>query len=115
MEKLLQQADQTNSSNERYRLLQKAVELGEQMKLQTGHQARLYDMAANAAYQIEEHKRAEQYFMLAINRYVNSGVDPNSLTIIEISLKLSNIFKHEKQFDKAYRYENSFFEFLTRK
>ena len=111
MEKLLQQADQTNSSNERYRLLQKAVELGEQMKLQTGHQARLYDMAANAAYQIEEHKRAEQYFMLAINRYVNSGVDPNSLTIIEISLKLSNIFKHEKQFDKAYRYENSSLNF----
>ena len=115
MEKLLQQADQTNSSSERYRLLQKAVELGEKMELQIGHQARLYDMAANAAYQIEENKRAEQYFMLAINRWVRSGVDPNSPTIIEISLKLSNIFKHEKQMDKAYRYENYLFCFLTKK
>jgi len=102
LESLLRQADQTNSTQERYQLLVKAVELCERMELEIGHQARLYDMAANAAYQIEHNERAEQYFMLAINRWVRSGVEPNSPMIIEISLKLSNIFKQNKQMDKAY-------------
>ena len=51
----------------------------------------------------KDNKRAEQYFLLAINRWVRSGVEPTSPPIIEISLKLSNIFKAQKEMDKAYR------------
>ena len=53
LSKYLKEADQTKSLAERYRLLKLAVELGEKMELQIGHQGRLYDMAANAAYQCE--------------------------------------------------------------
>ena len=53
LSKYLKEADQTKSIAERYRLLKMAVELGEKMELQIGHQGRLYDMAANAAYQCE--------------------------------------------------------------
>ena len=53
LSKYLKEADQTKSLAERYRLLKMAVELGEKMELQIGHQGRLYDMAANAAYQCE--------------------------------------------------------------
>ena len=90
---MLQKADNAPSSNLQLKYLQEAVELGEKLELQAGHLATLYGMTANVSYNAEKNDLAEKYFLICINRYVNSGGAPESPTIVEISLKLSNIYK----------------------
>ena len=74
LENILRKADQTNDKNSRAKLLQEAVETAEALELPMGHQGRLYDMAATAHMAASHFERAEKYFLIAINRWVQSGV-----------------------------------------
>ena len=74
LENILRKADQTNDKNSRAKLLQEAVETAEVLELPMGHQGRLYEMAATAHMAASHFERAEKYFLIAINRWVQSGV-----------------------------------------
>jgi hypothetical protein len=75
---VLKKADEAETKEQRARLMNKAVELGEEMNLPMGHQGRLYEMTAAAHFESEHFKTAEKYYLMAINRWVQSGVEPAS-------------------------------------
>merc|ERR1712130_855645 len=58
-------------------------------------------MSARAHVAAELWDDAEKYFLIAINRLVQSGIEPNSPQIIHISLQLSSIFNQKKEYAKA--------------
>jgi len=101
LENLLRKADQSADHNSRATYMMKAVEVAEEMKLPMGHLGRIYDMSARAHVAAELWDDAEKYFLIAINRLVQSGVEPNSPQIIHISLQLSSIFNQKKEYAKA--------------
>merc|ERR1711937_411817 len=101
LENILRKADQTNDKNRRAKLLQEAVETAETLELPMGHQGRLYDMAATAHLAASHFERAEKYFLIAINRWVQSGVEPESPQIIHLSLQLSQCFQQKGDYAKA--------------
>jgi len=101
LENILRKADQTNDKNSRAKLLQEAVETAEALELPMGHQGRLYDMAATAHMAASHFERAEKYFLIAINRWVQSGVEPESPQIIHLSLQLSQCFQQKGDYAKA--------------
>merc|ERR1711937_63580 len=101
LENILRKADQTNDKNSRAKLLQEAVETAETLELPMGHQGRLYDMAATAHLAASHFERAEKYFLIAINRWVQSGVEPESPQIIHLSLQLSQCFQQKGDYAKA--------------
>jgi len=72
-------ADQSSDIAERATLLTQAVEVAETIEMPMGHQAKLYEMAANAHYQRENWEFAEKYFLIAINRYVQAGIGKGAL------------------------------------
>ena len=84
------------------RLLGEAVEIGEKLELPHGHKGRLYDMAANSYYNGQDNKKAEACFILAIQNWVQAGVPHDSPPIVEISLKMANIYKATNQLPKAH-------------
>ena len=57
-------ADQSSDIAERATLLTQAVEVAETIEMPMGHQAKLYEMAANAHYQRENWEFAEKYFLI---------------------------------------------------
>ena len=79
LENLLREADKTDSATRRCFLMDNAVETAEALDLPMGHKARLYEMTANAHFEAEQFKSAEKYFLISINRWVRSGVEPSSL------------------------------------
>ena len=57
-------ADQSADVSERATLMTQAVEVAETIGMPFGHQAKLYEMAANAHYQRENWEFAEKYFLI---------------------------------------------------
>ena len=93
LENILRKADQTNDKNSRAKLLQEAVETAETLELPMGHQGRLYDMAATAHLAASHFERAEKYFLIAINRWVQSGVGQDFLHLNKNSVS-ENLLKN---------------------
>jgi len=101
LENLLREADQTESKMKRSLLMGKAVETAEELGMPLGHQGRLYEMSATAHFESEKFDDAEKYFLIAINRWVRSGVEPSSPQIIHISLQLSRVYQIKEEYAKA--------------
>jgi len=102
LQNILKSADKAPNVSEQMRLLGEAIEIGEKLELPHGHKGRLYDMAANSYYNGQDNKKAEACFILAIQNWVQAGVPHDSPPIVEISLKMANIYKATNQLPKAH-------------
>jgi len=79
LENLLRAADQTSSLDNRCNLMNRAVETAEELPgIPLGNLGQLYQMTATAHVNAKNYDSAEKYFLISINRWVRSGVDPAS-------------------------------------